>query len=351
MPRPLVSVVIPTFNGAAHLDESVQSARDQSLTDIEIVVVDDGSSDDTKEIAASHAAADDRVRLVADGARRGLPANWDFAVEAARGPWVKFLFQDDLLHRLCLERMLQRTDRSEFVVCQREIVGSSDHLAQLEEFRSKYLEGATLYSVFGDAAGHVSGLEFCRGVASQLRKGPLANFIGEPTCVLVSAAALRRAGRFNANLVQLPDLDMWLRLGSANGLAYVPEALCTFRIHGESATAGNKTRQQFRSGRAEQLILLDDLVHAPEFAEFRSALSERDRQSVAALLGDYAMETERRIIREFVRDPVSAAQAWRILRQLQDERRSLVVGSRRHAIAVARRIGRRGLRRVGRGAI
>src|SRR5688572_9095453 len=63
-PRPAVAVVVPAYDAASTLDETLRSVRGQTFHDLEIVVVDDGSTDATAEIAARHAEADPRVRLL-----------------------------------------------------------------------------------------------------------------------------------------------------------------------------------------------------------------------------------------------------------------------------------------------
>jgi succinoglycan biosynthesis protein ExoO len=102
MTLPLVSILMVARNAAAFIDAAIASARDQSLADLEIIVVDDGSSDDTAAIARDHAAQDVRVRLV-EGPRRGLSAVRNASLDAARGRFAAILDSDDVLHPRHLE--------------------------------------------------------------------------------------------------------------------------------------------------------------------------------------------------------------------------------------------------------
>jgi succinoglycan biosynthesis protein ExoO len=105
MTIPLVSVLMVARNAAAFIDAAILSAREQSLRDLEVVVVDDGSGDDTATIARGHAAQDPRVRLV-DGPLRGLSAVRNASLDAARGRFAVILDSDDVLHPRHLEWLL-----------------------------------------------------------------------------------------------------------------------------------------------------------------------------------------------------------------------------------------------------
>jgi glycosyltransferase involved in cell wall biosynthesis len=72
-----VSICIPTCNGADWLAECLDSALAQTVTDVEVVVVDDASTDDTAAIARGYAARDPRIRVHVNESRRGLAANWN----------------------------------------------------------------------------------------------------------------------------------------------------------------------------------------------------------------------------------------------------------------------------------
>src|SRR5437899_12562971 len=100
--QPSVSICIPTYNGAAHLAPCLESALNQTWTDFELLIVDDASSDDTVAITEACAARDRRVRVARNPRNLGLVGNWNRCLELAKGTWIKFLFQDDLLSPACL---------------------------------------------------------------------------------------------------------------------------------------------------------------------------------------------------------------------------------------------------------
>jgi glycosyltransferase involved in cell wall biosynthesis len=100
--RGLVSVVVPTFNSGAWIDETLASVLSQTYRPLEVVVVDNGSTDDTRERAARHA----EVRVV-QVAERGAGATRSAGLDAARGEFVQFLDSDDLLEPTKIERQVR----------------------------------------------------------------------------------------------------------------------------------------------------------------------------------------------------------------------------------------------------
>src|SRR5262245_38069219 len=92
---PMVSVCIPTYNGSAFVAEAIRSVLDQSLSDLELIVVDDASTDTTVEVAGSF--ADQRLRLVTSRVNRGLVGNWNRCVELAGGRYLCIFHQDDVM--------------------------------------------------------------------------------------------------------------------------------------------------------------------------------------------------------------------------------------------------------------
>ena len=93
--NPRVSVVIPTYNRAKLLPRSAQSVLNQSFTDLELIIVDDGSSDNTREVMQGLAESDPRVRLVSHQMNRGQPAAFNTGIRLSRGEYIAFNDDDD----------------------------------------------------------------------------------------------------------------------------------------------------------------------------------------------------------------------------------------------------------------
>jgi len=99
-----VSVIIPTYNRAATLGRAIDSALEQTIDDLEVVVVDDGSTDDTESVLAAY--EDPRVRTIIHATNQGANVARNTGLEHVRGEYVAFLDSDDVWHPAKLERQL-----------------------------------------------------------------------------------------------------------------------------------------------------------------------------------------------------------------------------------------------------
>lgn len=117
-------------NGAAHIDAAIASARRQSLEALEILVVDDGSTDATCTIVGRHAAEDARVRLEA-GPRQGLAAIRNRSLELARAPLAAILDSDDILHPRHAQNLLDLACRSGAPLAATNMIAFGDDTAEL----------------------------------------------------------------------------------------------------------------------------------------------------------------------------------------------------------------------------
>jgi glycosyltransferase involved in cell wall biosynthesis len=275
--RPSVSVCIPTRNGSRTIEEAIRSATAQTFRDLEIVVVDGGSTDDTVAIARS--VADPRVRVVVTGRDDGMVANWNRAVQLARGRYIKLLFQDDQLDASCVELMLgvfERHPSVGLVFSRRSIVvdGPADDATR------RWLE------LNQDVHRHLGPLAECNpGRPIVMRHAAAAfrsNRIGEPSCVMMARRAIERVGAFNTRMRQVVDLEMWLRILYHDDAGFVDRPLATFRLHGTGATAGNLARGV---GWLDRLWLVEGMLAVPGLtSEDRRAFRRLRRPIWAAII-------------------------------------------------------------------
>jgi hypothetical protein len=104
--HPLVSIIVPAYNAASFLDQAIGSALAQTLTDLELVVSDDASEDQTLTLARAWAHRDCRVRVHAQPRNLGMNPHWNWLLGQARGRWLLKLDADDALRADCLEGLL-----------------------------------------------------------------------------------------------------------------------------------------------------------------------------------------------------------------------------------------------------
>ncbi|WP_338274717.1 glycosyltransferase family 2 protein [Corallococcus caeni] len=209
---PLFSVVIPTFNRAALLEETLASVFAQTLTDFEVIVVDDGSTDGTGELLARYGT---RVRVFHQrNAGQGVARN--LGIREARGDYVVFLDSDDLWPPWTLATFQQ--------------VLQSQGPLTLVMGRAHAFQDARELSVLED--GPVTARRFDDYLASAD-----ATFIRTACAVAVRTEALRRVGGFSDRRVSAEDYDLLYRLGVEPGFAYVESPVTLgYRQHATSSS-------------------------------------------------------------------------------------------------------------------
>ncbi len=106
MTAPLVSIITPAYNSGRFIDQTVASARNQTWTDWEMIIVDDGSSDDTAQRAKRATVADSRIRFLQAPSNGGVARARNIALREARGRYIAFLDSDDLWEPEKLDRQI-----------------------------------------------------------------------------------------------------------------------------------------------------------------------------------------------------------------------------------------------------
>lgn len=217
---PLVSVVIATYNMAEYLPLAIRSALEQTYRNIEVLVVDDGSSDRTRDVVEPF-LGDGRLRYLYQ-TNKGQAAAKNLGVGDARGQYVAFLDADDMWVREKLDE-------------------------QIPLFLASPKTGVVYARVaYIDEAGNDLGIadnELFRGRVS----GPMLvrNFIGFGTSV-VRMVCLQRLGAFDESIGMGIDYDLWLRLSTEYEFEFVDRPLLRYRLW--SGQMSGNCRGRYLSG-------------------------------------------------------------------------------------------------------
>lgn len=107
---PLVSIVLPTFNGSRYIAQSIQSCLDQTFTDWEMIVVDDGSTDGTPDLVEGFMARDPRIRMIRHGVNKKLPGALNTGFAGAQGTYFTWTSDDNRYRPEALARMVEVLD-------------------------------------------------------------------------------------------------------------------------------------------------------------------------------------------------------------------------------------------------
>lgn len=261
--KPLVSICIPTYNGQEYLCKSLDAVLSQSFSDYQLIIVDDQSSDNTWKILTQYAAQDNRISLFKNQQNLGLVGNWNRCIELAQGEWIKFVFQDDIIRHNCLELMLKTANvDTPFVLCRRDFLFHPEIDKATKEF---YLQVVPQFAQLFPDSAFISTDQICQAVLSYP-----GNFFGEPTSTLIHRSIFERFGLFNPAMVQICDLEYWIRVGINTGVKYIPDPLVQFRVHTSSTSStNNKESQIYRSNYIDRLILLHEFAYNPFYEPLR----------------------------------------------------------------------------------
>jgi glycosyltransferase involved in cell wall biosynthesis len=263
---PTISVCIPTFNGEKYLKDCLESVLGQEFGEIEILIVDDCSTDGTLDIIHSYAKQDRRIKIEKNPVNLGLVGNWNRCLELATGEWIKFVFQDDLIAPTCLKKMLEACQpNTSLVYCRRGFIFEPD---VSEATQKTYINQALFCDRIFSGITHVSASKYCETVLEFIdRRG--YNPIGEPTVVMLHRSVPQRFGRFNPHTIQSCDEEYWSRVAIHTGLTFVDEALASFRVHLRSTTLSNQERRHYRALDLDPLVKMHEIALSPVYEPLR----------------------------------------------------------------------------------
>lgn len=247
---PIVSIVVTCYNGAKYLASQLTSIVEQSYQQLEIIVADDGSLDDSRHIAEQFAATDNRIKLLPAIGNIGLHRNLERGLRAASGEYIAIADHDDIWQRDKIERHLKALDGK---------IGSYSDSALIDgEGRSL---GRTLFQTL-----NIKPNEQSASLVQLLFKNCISGH-----ALLFHRELLNWALPFEDGFIF--DHQLALAAALAGGLSYIPEPLVNHRIHG-----GNHTNGGLAGKTAAQLALSRKELNAQRLSERREHLMmQRDR--------------------------------------------------------------------------
>ncbi|MGE5303542.1 MAG: glycosyltransferase [Alphaproteobacteria bacterium] len=218
---PLVSIGIPTYNGAKYLRESVESVLAQTFKDFDLVIIDDVSTDETWGIAQEYACEDCRVSAVRNSTRLGLVANFNRCVELTKGRYVCVWHQDDLMMPHNIEQkvaLLEANPQVGFVHSNVLMIDGQGRLL------SEHWESDSRRDYV------CTGREFFLKMIE-----PDKNYVCCPS-VVARRECYERLGKFREELFFACDWELWMRFSLDYDVGCLGTPLIQFRRHGASVS-------------------------------------------------------------------------------------------------------------------
>jgi len=217
--NPFLSVVMPTYNGQRFIAEALESVRGQHDEGIELVIVDDGSSDRTLDIVRDFAKVLP-IRLLTLGRIGNWVAVSNLGLREARGDWACFLHQDDLWLPGRIAKLQGQMESAEGALVLHNAMFVGPNGQELGPWTCPLPEGIVPPDRF-------------------IERLLVQNFIAIPSPVFWRSAAIGSGGLDEA-LWFSADWDLWLRLGAMGPVRFIAETLSAFRVHPASQTVARK---------------------------------------------------------------------------------------------------------------
>ena len=223
MTKPLISIVLPVFNGEDFIDEAIQSVLSQTQTDIELIIVNDCSKDGTSEIVRKYMRIDPRIILFENTQNLNLPNSLNVGFSAAKGLWHTWISHDNCLEKDFLEKMYLTAIQSNADI----IYGNYKQIGLIEEF----------------------GKEVNPGLASELYLG---NTIG--ASFLYKSSVFVRLNGYDATKFMYEDYAFWAE-AYLQGFKYCHTEYSgyRYRIHRNQLTNTRKMPREFLNYRLSVL--------------------------------------------------------------------------------------------------
>ena len=222
----MISVLMASYNYDVYIGEAIRSVLGQTVRELELLVVDDGSQDGSLELAQAFAAEDIRVRVLRhpDGGNHGLPETLKLGIAEARGEWIAFLESDDIWEPECLEKRMKA-------------LSDSRSLAVFNAIRPLAMPGADTRwfdsYVPRVMQEHAHRVEESRGALLLDSALLVENKIPTFSCMMLRTNVLRQCS-LEAPVPRWLDWWIWIQVSQKTAFCFVPEKLTVWRIHAGS---------------------------------------------------------------------------------------------------------------------
>ena len=224
---PLISIVIPTYNGGRFIAQAIRSVQDQTLTDWELIVVDDGSADGTAEIVEAHARLDRRMRLIRQENRGEAAArNRGLAGIDAGSRFVIFFDHDDVWERTALATLHRALVADPVAV-------AAQGLARFIDANGERFELGNAEAMGRDRRAIVDGriVDWPSDAPTTFSVLILTPRVWTPGQVLLRREVVDRVGPFDVATDWACDLDYWLRLTVHGHIVLIDDVVINYRRH------------------------------------------------------------------------------------------------------------------------
>ena len=251
---PKVSVIIPNYNHARYLPQRIESVLNQTFQDIEVILMDDCSPDDSRSIIAAYAASDARIRVVLNEQNSGSTfKQWNKGIALAKGQYVWLAESDDYAHLELLSELVVCLDaypKAGLAYC--DSISVDEAGKPLQEWKHVFCQ--SLQTDLWEQEFALPGLDFIRRFMVRF------NAIPNASAVLLRRAVLQQVGPANENTRLAGDWLYWVTVLAQSDIAYVPHPYNFFRTHTNNVRSQTATNGILLEETSLVLLRMQELV-------------------------------------------------------------------------------------------
>ncbi|MDQ3047277.1 MAG: glycosyltransferase [Bacteroidota bacterium] len=263
MESPLVSVVIPVYNASAYLKDSVDSIVQQSYKNLEILIINDGSTDTSSQILSGY--SDERIRVITHSENQGIIISLNTGIKQAKGKYIARMDADDQSHPERIKKQVEFLENNPSVG----VLGT-------------YIQNHQRFSVYS------SKWFTSKEIKSRLL---FDNILSHPTIMFRTDVIQKFQKLYSPEFIHAEDYAFWLASLDKTDFALIPEALLNYREHAGQISV-KKREQQMESVKRAQMMIFKKLGIDP------SAKEQKTHERIFFLNYDYSAEF------------ISSAESW-----------------------------------------
>lgn len=213
--QPLVSVIIPCYNGEKFINEAIESVLNQTYQNWELIIVDDGSMDNSKKIITQYCDADKRIQFIQHKKNKGIPSARNTGIKVSKGEYIALLDQDDLWNKEKLDIQME-----EFLKSNNSLGLIFSNVTIMDTINNKKRKSKPIHINFEK----ISNEEL-------IKKLFLENFIPS-VAVIFRKECINQVGEFNEGITWGgDDYELWLRIAKFYKFRYINKGLAIRREH------------------------------------------------------------------------------------------------------------------------
>lgn len=198
---PKTSIILPCYNREHLISSAIESCLSQTYENIELIIIDDASSDNSVKVIESYQAKDSRIKFIKNKSNKGLPATLNIGFAAASGDYLTWSSDDNLFKPDAIEIMV-------------------NHLKQNPQIGLVYTDYTTIDG---------NGKKIARIYQESPEYLPIRDCVG--ACFLYTRKAMEKTGKYNEEMPYVEDYEFFLRMGLVTKIAHIPKSFYLYRVH------------------------------------------------------------------------------------------------------------------------